>query len=112
MLKTPVVVVFFTRPVPSEPKNCAPVNPESTVPCTINLFANGTSAEPFTLLPARFLAVVHVAALPVVFWLNVGKVLPTPVRSLLVRTCVSEVPTIAPLGAATDEVRVVADPAI
>ena len=59
--------MFLTSPVDREPKNCAPLNPESLVPCTINLFANATSADPSTEFPARFLAVVHLAALPVVF---------------------------------------------
>ena len=39
----------------------------------MKVLENATFAEPSTELPARFLAVVHFAALPVVFWLNVGK---------------------------------------
>jgi hypothetical protein len=38
----------------------------------MNLLAKATLAEPSTLFPARFLAVVHFAALPVVFWFSVG----------------------------------------
>jgi hypothetical protein len=40
----------------------------------MNVLAKATLAEPSTELPASVLAVVHFAALPVVFWLNVGQV--------------------------------------
>lgn len=73
MLKTPVVVVFLSGPVASAPRNCAFVNPASVVPCSITVFVNATFAEPSTLFPASRRAVVHFAADPVVFWLNVGK---------------------------------------
>ena len=46
------------------------------------------------------------AADPVVFWLNVGKVLPAPVRSLLVNAWESLVPTIVPVGAVSDAFQV------
>ena len=65
--RTPVLVVFFKIPVPSDPRNCAPDNPESLVPSATKAFENATLADPSTLLPARFRAVVHFAALPVVF---------------------------------------------
>ena len=84
ILKTPVVVVFFTMPVANAPKNCGPLSPESVVPCTMNLLAKATLALPSTEFPAKFLAVVHVAAevdvvavaaLPVVSLLNVVELL-------------------------------------
>jgi hypothetical protein len=43
------------------------------------------SADPLKDTPLMSLEVVNVAALPVVFWLKVGKVFPTPVRSLFVK---------------------------
>ena len=89
---TPVVVVTTMMPVDNAPKNCAADKPLSEVPCTINLLEKATLAEPSTLLPARLRAVVHLAALPVVFWLKVGKVLVPLVRSLLVTTWVAVVP--------------------
>ena len=64
--------MFFMIPVPSEPRNCAPESPASAVPPTIKAFEKATFAEPSTLLPAKVLAVVHLAAEPVVFWLRVG----------------------------------------
>lgn len=81
ILRTPVEVVFFTNPVPNAPKNCAPLNPESVVPCTMNLLAKATFAEPSTEFPASNRAVVHfpalvaVAALPPIF-----KAVAVPVR--------------------------------
>ena len=45
---------------------------------------------------------LRAAALPVVDWFNVGKVLPAPVRSLLVKAWLSEIPTIVPEGAVSD----------
>lgn len=54
----------------------------------MNLFENATLAEPSTELPARLRAVVHFAALPVVFWLKVGNVFVPDVRSLFVTVSV------------------------
>src|SRR5271165_1483055 len=72
MLRTPVLVVFFSGPVPKAPRNCAPERPASVVPCTINLLENATLAEPSTLLPAKLRAVVHLAAEPVVLLASVA----------------------------------------
>ena len=76
---TPVVAVFFTRPVASAPKNWAPPSPESVVPCAINLFEKVMLALPSKLLPARYLAVanfVAVPALPVTLPVTVPVTLP------------------------------------
>ena len=71
-------------PVPNAPRNCAPDKPASVVPWTINLFENATFALPSTLLPAKFLAVVHfpalvaVAAFPPIDRLDAVPVRPVP----------------------------------
>ena len=66
ILKMPVVVVLFRMPEAKAPRNCGPLKPASLVPWTINLFASAILAEPLKLVPAIVLAVVSVAADPVV----------------------------------------------
>src|SRR5437879_11323148 len=49
-------------PVLNAPRNCAADNPLSAVPCTMNLFAKATLADPSTLFPAKLRAVCHLGA--------------------------------------------------
>ena len=77
----------------------------------MNLLANETLADPLKLVPAIVRAVVRVAALPVVFWLRVGKsaataMLGTPVPVVFFRIPVvnpaNEVPLIFTTVTATE----------
>ena len=43
MLRTPVVVVFLTKPVAKDPRNWAPDNPASVVPWTMYLEEDGAA---------------------------------------------------------------------
>src|SRR5581483_62738 len=88
MLKTPVEVVFLTRPVEREPKNCAHESPASAVPCTINLLASVILAEPSKLVPAMVRAVVSFAAEPVML-LVVSATVPAASGKLIARAAVA-----------------------
>ena len=76
---TPLILPTFVKPLfwqSSAPPSCGVVSLTKSViypaPLVIALLFRDISAEPSKATPAIFLAVVSVAADPVVFWFNVG----------------------------------------